>query len=182
MTKLGNLSHFVGLMLICAVGFFRIINRRNKMKPDKRKTVVVDQKLQYTLARRIIMYWCVTWLLVFVLPIMVRMFTEQVPFGELARQIIADFWFPIAISIFLAPIVVWDSFRFSNRVAGPVLRIGRTIQQMADKDQVETVTLRKNDFCHGLADSVNQLIVNQPAQNDSSYASDGQTKLEPVAH
>jgi hypothetical protein len=62
------------------------------------------------------MYWCTTWLMVFVLPIVVRTFTDQVPFDQLARNIIADFWFPAVVSFLVLPVAVCDSIRFARRI------------------------------------------------------------------
>ncbi len=148
------------------------------MRQNQRHILVVDRQLQAGLARRIVLYWAVTWLLVFTLPIMVRALTGEMPFDQLARGIIADFWFPIAISIFLFPIVVWDSFRFSNRVAGPVFRINRTIGQLVDGEPIRPVTLRSGDFCCELADNVNRLI--EQRSPETPAPTDGSELLEPA--
>jgi ABC-type polysaccharide transport system permease subunit len=77
------------------------------------------KQLQFELARRIVMYWCITWLIVFSLPIMIRIVTEQVPFDQLARSIMADFWFPIVVSFLVLPVIVCDSIRFARRMSAP---------------------------------------------------------------
>ena len=74
------------------------------------------KQLQSGFARRVVMYWCVTWLIVFTLPIMVRMINEQGTFDQLARNIIADFWFPVVVSFLVLPVIVCDSLRFARRM------------------------------------------------------------------
>ncbi len=128
------------------------------MNSKNRRIVVVDRELQSALAMRIVIYLCLTWLLVFSLPICVRLAFTNLPFDQLARSIVADFWFPICISLFLIPIVIWDSLRFGNRVAGPVYRISRTIGQIVDEQDVELIELRPQDFCKELTARVNQMI------------------------
>lgn len=127
------------------------------MKTDQRKKMVVDEPLQRGLAKRIIMYWCITWLLVFSLPIVVRTLTADLPFELLAAEIINDFWFPIVVSLFLLPVIVWDSFRFSNRIAGPLRRVDNTLRQAIAEQPVESVEIREDDYCQDLVEGVNQL-------------------------
>ncbi len=129
------------------------------MTKNQRKKLLVDKSLQSALAKRTVMYWCTTWLVVFTLPIMVRTITEQLPFNMLATELIKDFWFPITISLLMLPIVVWDSFRFSSRVAGPVFRINEAIQEKRETGKnADVIRVRDQDFCQGLVDNVNQLI------------------------
>ena len=151
------------------------------MSNNQRKRVVVDQQLQSQLARRIVTYWCLTWLLVFTLPILVRMFSENVPFQQLATQIIADFWFPIVMSVFMIPIVVWDSIRFSNRVAGPIYRITKTIRELAGQAPVRTLKIRQNDFCHDVVDAVNVLVDQHQQRNADDSQFNSSDSLETVA-
>jgi len=138
------------------------------MQSNKREKVLVDKRLQHALARRIVTYWSGTWLVVFSLPILIRTFTNQLPFSQLATEIIGDFWFPIAISIFLLPIVVWDSFRFSNRIAGPVYRVNEAIREYGRMEASGAVKVREDDFCENLVDSVNELIETLDARNRSA--------------
>ncbi len=149
------------------------------MNKNKRKQVVVDEELQYGLSRRLVTYWAFTWFLVFALPITVRMFSATLPFNELAREVMSDFWFPMLVSIFLLPIVIWDSLRFSNRFAGPAFRISRTIREMADDQPVRTISLRHKDFCGELAGSVNYLIDKRSGEPDMTEPA--RESLEPVA-
>lgn len=149
------------------------------MNTNQRKIVIVDRELQHGLSRRLITYWAGTWLMVFVLPIIARMFTEPMPADQLALAIFQDFWFPMLVSIFLLPIVVWDSIRFSNRCAGPVYRIGNTIRDMAKGKPVREIRLRPDDFCGELADSVNSLMEIRAEQAEAAVAD--QSAMEPVA-
>lgn len=148
------------------------------MSRDQRKIVVVDKEMQHGLSRRLVTYWAATWFAVFALPIMARMITEPLPFNQLCQGIIADFWFPMLISIFLLPIVTWDCIRFSHRAAGPVLRITRVIRDLSNGKPGQEIRLRSNDFCGELANSVNLLIERQAVDRESA---DQPESLEPVA-
>ncbi len=128
------------------------------MKSNRRKKYVVDSGLQFSLARRLLVYWCATWLIVFALPICTRLFFTSLPFDQLASKLLADLWFPMLMSVMLLPIVAWESLRFSNKIAGPVHRVRRTLQNLAEQQPVAPIRLRKGDFCHELAQDVNRVI------------------------
>ena len=146
------------------------------MQQNRRRTYLINNKLQFGLAKRLVMYWCITWLLVFILPICVRIWFKQVPFDQLATQLIADFWFPIVLSLMFLPIVAWDSIRFSNRIAGPVFRTERMAERLNAGEKVEALAIRKTDFCQKLISEFNILVTNhsdcQPKQSQSKSEED----------
>ena len=148
------------------------------MKKNRRTTVVVENEIQHGLARRLITYWAATWLIVFTLPIFMRMLTGKLPPEQLATQIITDFWFPIVISVLVIPIVIWDNLRFSARIAGPITRVRKTIETINNGGKVRPVNLRKNDFCGPLADELNKLI---DTKSTAEPLDEKNKELEPVA-
>ena len=151
------------------------------MNSNKRRIVVVDRELQIGLSRRLVTYWAGTWFLVFALPVIARLMTDPVPADQLARGILSDFWFPMLVSVFLLPVVIWDSNRFSNRCAGPVYRVGRAMRDLAKGKPVREIRLRPNDFCNDLAESFNQLIEPGADQQDESEKIFEENALETVA-
>ena len=134
----------------------------------KRKQYLVDKKIQLGMAMRLLTYWAATWLVVFCVPILVRTFTSELSFTQLAVSIIGDFWFPMAISAFCLPIVAYDSLRFSNKIAGPVFKLRRVINQLADKKVVEPISFRQGDYCQDLASDFNRLVdlIQKDGQNE----------------
>ncbi len=123
----------------------------------KRTNFTADRQIQTQTSRRLVIYWCVTWLAVFVLPILVRTLTTSIPFSQLATSMINDLWFPMAMSFLILPILAWDHYRFMHRITGPVRRIGQSLQTLADNKPVTNIRLRKEDFCQQLADDFNRL-------------------------
>jgi hypothetical protein len=61
-------------------------------------------------------------------------------------------------SMLVLPIVVVDVVRLSNKFAGPVHRMRRTIKQLADGRVVEPVCLRKEDFWYDFAEDFNRAL------------------------
>ncbi len=148
------------------------------MAPNRRKKYLVDKHLQHGLTRRLLIYWCGTWLMVFAFPICTRLFFTSLPFDQLARQLMTELWFPIVMSVLLIPIVAWDSVRFSNRVAGPVWRIARSLRQLSANQKTDRIQLRKDDFCHDLADDVNRLLDAQESEKQELQATHNNGEAE----
>ena len=129
------------------------------MSTCRRKKVLVDRELQLGMASRLLTYWCATWFAVFAIPILTQIFfMSDVSFKELMARMIDDLWFPMMMSLLLLPIVARDCVKFSNRVAGPVWRFRKTLRDFNDGKQVTKINLRKDDYCHELADEFNRLF------------------------
>ncbi len=135
-------------------------NCKNK-KPERRQKWFVNKELQESLSRRLLVYWCGTWLAIFAVPIFARMLVSTLPFSVLATELVSDLWFPMVMSLLALPVVFWDSIRFSHRIAGPVKRISNDMRRFSEGESVYPVKLRSSDFCHELADNFNQLIQQQ---------------------
>ena len=146
------------------------------MSVCRRKKSLVDREIQLGMAGRLLLYWCATWLAVFAFPIITQMFMADVSFQELASKMIHDLWFPMFMSLFLLPIVARDCVRFSNRIAGPVLRFKQTLRDINDGRAVRMIELRKDDFCHELVDEVN-LLVEKNSDHSCSAISTGEPEL-----
>ncbi len=135
------------------------------MSIRRRKKVLVDRELQLGLASRFLTYWCATWFAVFAIPIMTQIFIMQdVIFRELATRMIDDLWFPMMMSLLMLPIVARDSVRYSNRIAGPIWRLKKTLRDLNDGKPVGMIKLRDDDYCQELADELNRLIENNADQ------------------
>ena len=83
----------------------------------------------------------------------------------------------IVMSLLVLPIVFWDSIRFSHRIAGPVKRLGNDFKRLVDGEAVHPIKLRKNDFCHELAENFNRLI-EQRVASDSQATDNPERDLE----
>lgn len=123
----------------------------------KRTNFTADRQIQSHTSRRLVIYWSITWLAVFVLPILVQTMTTSIPFSQLAVSLINDMWFPMVMSFLILPILAWDHYRFMHRITGPVKRIGQSLQALADKQPVANIKLRKEDYCQQLAADFNRV-------------------------
>jgi hypothetical protein len=129
------------------------------MKTERRHNWMVNRELQEGFSRRLLVYGCGTWLAIFAVPICAKLLVTDLPFTVLAAQMISDMWFPMTMSLLVFPIVYWDIHRFSHRIAGPLCRINNCMQKFADREKVEPIKLRENDFCKDLAENFNHIIL-----------------------
>ena len=68
----------------------------------------------------------------------------------------ADIVWPAMItSLMVLPIVMLDLLKFSNRFAGPIVNISKKIDQMANGQTIDEISLRKCDFLSDLVGSLN---------------------------
>ena len=72
-----------------------------------------------------------------------------------------DMWFhygPALIASFvLLPMVVLDIIRLSNRFAGPLVRLRRSMRALAQGEEVRPIHFRENDFWQEFADEFNAI-------------------------
>ncbi len=59
--------------------------------------------------------------------------------------------------LIIAPVVVWIGLRLTHRVAGPLIRIVKALQQLAAGDYSVRVKLRRGDSLTEVADAINLL-------------------------
>ena len=156
------------------------------MSRQSRKQYFVNGKVQGNLAYRVAMYWfyCLLvvgvmgscWMVLFDRPgSSVEFFSRLV--GQTAPILLA--------SLLLLPIVLLDCVRYSNRFVGPVFRMGRALERLADGQRVHNIEFRKDDFWFEYAQSFNKLnerVIRLEEQLKAAQAENAsQAAEEPVA-
>jgi hypothetical protein len=138
----------------------------------KRKRYFVDAKVQGALVLRCVVYWlsCITAMVLVWLGWRIATMPDQTsfwgyfPLGELSAQ----FAPAVITSMILLPFVVIDTIRVSNRFAGPIYRLRRTMREAARGETVEPIHFRGNDFWQSLADDFNALVKQMEKQQDGA--------------
>ena len=121
-----------------------------------RKQLFVDPKVQGTLVFRVIAYWVLCVVAISLMLLCWRIITgpARMPFTHLD-----DMWFhfgpALIASFFLLPLVIYDIVRTSNRFAGPLFRLRRTMRQLANGEHVKPIRFRGSDFWQDLAEDFN---------------------------
>lgn len=124
-----------------------------------RRQQFVDRQVQGAIALRCIGYWFFCLLTIMFMLLIWRIFTGP---ARLFYTHFDEMWFQygpaLVASLLLLPIVVVDSVRVSNRFAGPILRLRRTMNQVAAGEKVQPISFRQDDYWHDLAESFNAML------------------------
>ena len=120
-----------------------------------RKRLFIDPKVQGALVLRVLLYWAVCLITVTLMLLCWSILrTPRIFYTHLD-----DMWFhygPAFIASFiLLPMVVLDIIRVSNRFAGPLVRLRRSMRALARGEHVEPIRFRDGDFWQEFADEFN---------------------------
>ena len=157
-------------------------------KKPLRKQLFVDPKVQGALVLRTVSYWGLCILTAVLMLLCWRILTGP---ARMFYTHFNDMWFhfgpALIASTLLLPLVIVDIIRMSNRFAGPMLRIRRSMRALARGEHVEPIRFRDGDYWQGLADEFNALVarVQGSAESDTTESQTGRcevdTSTEPVA-
>lgn len=124
-----------------------------------RKKLFVDPKVQGALVVRVGLYWLVCLITLTLMLLCWRILTGP---ARLFYTHFDDMWFnfgPALIASFvLLPLVVVDIVRLSNRFAGPLVRLRRSMRALARGEEVQPIRFREGDFWQEFADEFNAVL------------------------
>ena len=133
------------------------------MRLTPRKRLFVDRAVQGTLLFRIVIYWCYSVLAVFLFLLCARALSN--PGGSIWNYLAFDELFAqygaIALaSALLVPIIMLDMLVISNRFAGPLWRLRRSMRALAGGEHVQPIHFREpKDFWQDVAQEFNAIVV-----------------------
>lgn len=134
------------------------------MAKYKRSRLLVDKAFQLRLLVRMGMYFVIYMLTMlhvgFVIEVMQNLASEGLQM-DVGDAYLAFLWKyrPLLFSfVIIAPILVYDLLKFSNRVAGPLYRCRRIMLDLAEGKPVTEFVPRKGDFMKELFEAFNVLI------------------------
>jgi hypothetical protein len=131
-----------------------------------RRHMFVDPKVQGALIARLVAYWIVCLISMTLTLLCWRMLTGP---DQPLRVHFREMWFcygpALVVSLLLLPLVIVDVVRFSNRFVGPLLRLRRSMRELARNECNHPLSFRDADFWQEIAEEFNALRdhVQQPA-------------------
>src|SRR5687767_13213638 len=134
------------------------------MAKYKRSKLLVDKPFQFRLLGRMVMYFVIYMLTMIHVGFVIEVMQNLASDGLRVGVIDAYFEFlvkykPLLFSfVIIAPIIVYDLLKFSNRVAGPLFRCRRVMIDLAEGKQVNEFVPRKGDLMAELFAAFNVLI------------------------
>lgn len=146
------------------------------MRLTPRKRYLIDSKLQRELLMRTVGYWCfcvlATGMVLLCWTIATGPFRPFLSYFSL-HEIVQQHGTVLLASVLLLPILLLDVLITSNRIAGPLYRLRRSLRALAAGEYVEPVAFREGDFWHDMAAEFNAVA--------AYVAKLKQQKTEPVA-
>jgi len=122
-----------------------------------RRQLFVDPKVQGALVIRVVFYWVVC--LITITLMLLCWSILRTPRMFYAH--FDDMWFhygpALVASFILLPMVVADIIRVSNRFAGPLVRLRRSMRALARGEHVRPISFREGDFWQEFAEEFNAI-------------------------
>lgn len=158
------------------------------MQLTPRKRFLVDPKLQGSLLIRTFGYWCFCLITISLILLCwdaacgpSRPFFEYFRFDQLWRE----HGTVVVASFIMLPVLLIDVLVTSNRVAGPLYRMRRSLRAMAAGEYVEPVQFRDSDFWHEIAEEFNAVAayveqIKQRASAASELPKHKEIEFEPL--
>ncbi|NIP86198.1 MAG: hypothetical protein GTO03_11765 [Planctomycetales bacterium] len=142
------------------------------MSKRNRKRYFVDFQVQGALLVRTAVYWVFCLFGVATMLLVWRVFSEPAaPFAVQLQELWQRFAPALVASLLLLPLVMMDTVRTSNRFAGPMFRLRRSMKALACGERVEPVYFREHDFWRDLAQDFNAIAAKlHPPTLDSQPA------------
>lgn len=134
----------------------------------QRKTFMVNKEIQGALGWRIAIHWMIFLGLSIAVTCSLQVlssFDQGSLWSRLETALKGQFG-SIAVLLALLPWFVHDLLKFSNRFAAPVMRLQRSIIQLANEDQAPPLVIRSGDFWQKLATDFNDLRTRVQAERE----------------
>ncbi|MGB9688807.1 hypothetical protein [Thermogutta sp.] len=143
-----------------------------------RKKLFVDPQVQGQLVGRVCLYWVMCLLTVTFMVICYRILTGPArPFVWHFEELRVYLGPALVASLLILPLVVVDVIRVSNRFAGPLVRLRRSLRAAAKGEPVEPIRFRQGDFWQEFADEFNALL--QRVKTLEEKATSGEARIQP---
>lgn len=148
-------------------------------KKSLRKHLFVDPKVQGALIWRSFLYWCMCMAAVAMMLLCWRILTGP---ARLFYLHLDDMWYfhgaALIASAFVLPVIILDIIRWSNRLVGPMLRLRRSMRELARGEHVEPLRFRDTDFWHDFAEEFNAVVARVQGESPESHESPATTNAK----
>lgn len=115
---------------------------------SNRSRILVDPKVQWSIAGRILVHWALFMVCLVSISAMVRIMAAagDQPFGEAWRGALTAQIPILGVMFVLLPVFLRDTLKLSNRFAGPMYRLRTALSTLADGDSASPIKFRAGDF------------------------------------
>jgi hypothetical protein len=122
---------------------------------ERRRRYFIDPQVQGALLRQAIFYWLWASATFALISFVYRVIPAWLSDAPEQASIWRDLGPYTIASVVLFPIVIVSAIRFSNRFAGPMVRIRSTLRELAQGETPPPLTLRSSDFWSDIGADIN---------------------------
>ena len=121
----------------------------------KRRRLLVDYRVQGALITRVMLYWA---LCLVSIPILRAIVSSVLLVLNASLSEMSTLWISELLASFLfVPLVVCDVLLVTNRFVGPMYRLRREMNRLAQGESVAPIAFRTGDMWHEFAETFNAL-------------------------
>jgi len=144
-------------------------------RPDRRQKLFVEPRMQGLLIFKIVLYWVNAFLTI---GLVMAAWHAYIDLPQTSLELLSDMWGSIGpalvASLLLLPLIVMDCVRWSNRYAGPMVRLHDALRDLAEGKPVEPLSFRQGDLWFEMAEHFNRLARRMPRDRDSIETASGE--------
>lgn len=124
---------------------------------SKRKRVLIDPKVQWALARRLCYHWFAFFGALIGVSVTLQGLLGISTFGlgESLQRAFMDQVPYMAVMVVILPLFLYDTMKLSNRFVGPMYRVRKSLEQLAEGEQTGPVKFRQGDFWQEVSTQLN---------------------------
>lgn len=130
------------------------------MTQYQRSRILVDPKVQWSIAGRILCHWALFLICLISIGTMVRVIAGagSQPFSESWRSALVSQIPNLGVMLLLLPVFLRDTLKLSNRFAGPMYRLRTALRTVAQEEECNAIKFRDGDFWHEAATDFNVVL------------------------
>ena len=153
---------------------------------SKRRRILVDPKVQYSIAGRILTHWGLFVACLVVINVAVRVFANiaNQPFWDALLSASTSQAPILFVMTIMLPMFLRDTMIMTNRFAGPMYRLRTALESVSRGDKVDAIRFRKGDFWQEVAGDFNTVVAQMETlkeQNKQLKAEIAQLQQEEIA-
>lgn len=137
-------------------------------RKSQRKALFVSRDIQGKLLGRLVKYWVMYHVALWTVMFMVELFRAvliggqngipRLTAGEILVRFAGENWIFLAMPVVLFPVILGDMLCLTHHVAGPLVRFGSVLRDLAAGRSVERVQLRKGDLLTEFQETFNEFL------------------------
>jgi hypothetical protein len=157
---------------------------------SQRKSLFVSRDIQGKLLGRLVKYWILYHLALWTVMFMAELFRSvlvggpngapRLGSGELLVKFAGEHWLFLAMPVVLFPVILGDMLCLTHHVAGPLVRFGTVLRDLAAGRSVERIQLRKGDLLTEFQDVFNEFLDSDRQRKDESFTPSANTEPGPA--